>query len=205
MINIEKIISFDMDQNCYLVYGDSKEGFLLDPGYDTMKILKACEKSCVNVTHFLLTHCHYDHIYSVNELRGHKKLICGEECSKNMGKASYNLSAGVGMPFTVEPADLTVSDGSDFVIGGMKIKAISTPGHTSCCFCYLVEDCLFSGDTLFRQNVGRWDLPTGDENTLKRSIKEKLFLLPDDTKVYCGHGADTTIGYEKKYNFYVSE
>ena len=71
MINIEKIVSFDMDQNCYLVYDDNKNGFLIDPGFDTLKILKAIEQIGVNVSHILLTHCHYDHIYSVNELRGH--------------------------------------------------------------------------------------------------------------------------------------
>lgn len=204
MINIEKIVSYDFDQNCYLVYEDKNNAVLIDPGFDTFKILKACEENGVNVTHIFITHCHYDHIYSVNELRGHKKVVCSKRCSENMGKASYNLSAGMGIPFIVEPADITVSDGEKIVIGNMEIKAIETKGHTDCGFCYLIEDSLFTGDTLFKQNVGRWDFPTGDEQTLYKSIREKLYVLDENVKVYPGHGADTSIGYEKKFNFFVN-
>lgn len=203
MIHVEKIISFNFDQNCYLVYDENKNGFLVDPGFDTLKILKKIEELNVNAGYILLTHCHYDHIFSVSELRGHKKLVCGEKCSENIGSLGMNLSAGIGSPFTVAPADIIVSDESEFIIGDMKIRCIASPGHTDCGFCYMVEDMLFSGDTLFLRNVGRWDLPSGDENTLKKSIREKLFSLPDNTRVLCGHGGDTTIGYEKKYNFYV--
>lgn len=193
-----------MDQNCYLVYDDNKNGFLIDPGFDTLKILKAIEQIGVNVSHILLTHCHYDHIYSVNELRGHKKLVCGEKCSENIGRTSRNLSASFGAPFTVEPADIIVSDNEEITIGDIKIKCIASPGHSECSFCYLVDNMLFAGDTLFCRNVGRWDLPSGDEQSLRDSIKQKLYTLPDNTKVFSGHGADTEIGYEKKYNFYVT-
>lgn len=203
MITVEKIISFDMDQNCFLVYDENKTGVLIDPGFDTFKILKACEG--IKITHILLTHCHYDHIFSVNELRGHKKVVCSRKCSENMGRASMNLSAGLGKAFTVEPAEIILDDADTVTIGTMTFKAIATPGHTNCCMCYLVEDCLFAGDTLFRQNVGRWDLPSGNEKELQSSIRNKLYTLPDETKVFCGHGADTNIGYEKKFNFYVSE
>ena len=78
-----------------------------------------------------------------------------------------------------------------------------TPGHTNCGVCYLMGNHIFVGDTLFLRNCGRWDLPTGDEMTLRKSIKEKLYTLPDDITVHCGHGSDTAIGYEKKFNFYV--
>lgn len=203
MIYIEKIISYDFDQNCYLVYDENKNGFLVDPGFDTLKILKKIEDLKVNAEYIFLTHCHYDHIFGVNELRGHKKLVCGEKCSENIGNIKMNVSAGIGSPFTVAPADITVSDGTDIQIGDMKIHCIATPGHTNCGFCYLVEDALFSGDTLFLRNVGRWDLPGGNEAELKDSIRNRLFSLPEDTRVFCGHGGDTSIGYEKKYNFYV--
>ena len=202
-MNIEKIISYDMDQNCYLVYDDNKKGFLIDPGFDTFKILKRIEELGVSADYILLTHCHYDHIYSVNELRGHRKVVCGAKCSENLKNTAVNLTKSIGEPFIVETPEVIVSDGEVIQIGDIKIKCIATPGHTDGGFCYLADGCLFAGDTLFKRNVGRWDLPGGDENALKDSIKNKLFTLADDTKVFCGHGADTEIGYEKKFNFYV--
>ena len=93
-----------------------------------------------------------------------------------------------------------VFDGDEFVFGNVKIKDISTHGHTQCGMCYLIDGKLFSGDTLFRECVGRCDLPGGNWKELLSSVRDKLFKLPDETIVYTGHGPSTTIGYEKKYN-----
>ena len=187
-MNIEKITSYEMDQNCYLVYDENGTGFLIDPGADTMKILQAMEKSGANITHILLTHCHYDHIYSVNELRRGRILVASAECSKHIGERSMNLSASC----------------EEMKIGTMCVKMIKTPGHTSCSVCYLTDGALFSGDTLFKRNVGRWDLPTGNNTALVKSIRERIFTLPLKTKVYPGHGFATDIEYEKKFNLYLS-
>ena len=205
MVKIKKIISFEMDQNCFLVYNDENmEGFLIDPGLDTFKILKEAEDAGVSVTHILLTHCHYDHVFSVNELRSTRKLVTGKKCGENIKNSNISLSFYTGDGFLIDTPDIIVSDNEEFILSGIKIKAIETPGHTNCSVCYLIGNTLFSGDTLFKRNVGRWDLPTGDEETLKNSIKEKLYTLPDDTIVMCGHGSDTTIGYEKSYNFFIN-
>ncbi len=193
-----------MDQNCYLVYRDIKSAVLIDPGLDTEKILKSIRENNVNVTDILLTHEHYDHVHSVNALRDGKKLICSKECSKNIGSSSYNLSLMSGKGFEIEPADRIVSDGEVFVAGGIEFTAIETPGHTSGSMCFLAEDNLFSGDTLFLRSVGRWDLPTGNESTLRDSIKNKLYTLPDDTKIFAGHGNDSIIRYEKSFNMFVT-
>ena len=203
-MNIEKIISFSMDQNCYLVYRDIKSAVLIDPGIDTEKILKVIKEKGVNVTDILLTHEHYDHVHSVNALRGGKKLITSKECSKNIGSSSYNLSLVAGKGFEIAPADKIVSDGEVFIAGGIEFTAIETPGHTNGSMCFLAEDNLFSGDTLFLRSVGRWDLPTGNEQTLRESIKNKLYTLPDDTKIFAGHGNDSIIGYEKSFNMFVT-
>lgn len=203
-MNIEKIISFSMDQNCYLVYRDIKSAVLIDPGIDTEKILKVIKEKGVNVTDILLTHEHYDHVHSVNALRDGKKLITSKECSKNIGSSSYNLSLVAGKGFEIAPADKIVSDGEVFIAGGIEFTAIETPGHTNGSMCFLAENNLFSGDTLFLRSVGRWDLPTGNEQTLRESIKNKLYTLPDDTKIFAGHGNDSIIGYEKSFNMFVT-
>ena len=107
---------------------------------------------------------------------------------------------GSMQPSVVTSVNNFVSDGDEFFIGDTKIKAISTPGHTQGGMSYLIGDKLFSGDTLFQASVGRCDLPGGDLKQIANSIKNKLFTLPDETEVYPGHGAKTTIGFEKKYN-----
>ncbi len=202
-MNIEKIVSIDMDQNCYLVYDDNKIGAIIDPGFDAFKILKTIEEKKVDCKYILLTHCHYDHTHSVNELRGHKTVIGTSECDKNIRKSSYNLSDFTGNPFIIDGLDKIVEDGEEFSVGDIKFTAIKTPGHTDGSVCFLAEDNLFSGDTLFLRSVGRWDFPTGSGKTLVRSIRQKLYTLPDNINVFPGHGEKTTIGYEKKFNMYV--
>ena len=204
MITIDKIISFDMDQNCYLVYGDDKKGILIDPGLDTLKILKTIEEKNVDVSYILLTHSHFDHSYSVKELRGHKKLACSKNCNFNITKESRNLSLMTGEPYTLDEADVILSDGDILEVGELKIKTIETPGHTDGGMCFLIDGKLFSGDTLFKRTVGRCDFPTGDGEVLINTIKTKLYTLPDETEVFAGHGENTTIGYEKKFNMYVN-
>ncbi|MBQ7794196.1 MAG: MBL fold metallo-hydrolase, partial [Clostridia bacterium] len=123
----------------------------------------------------------------------------------NMQKASRNLSAYMGEGFEIAEANIILKDGDKLTIDGIELTAIATPGHTDGGMCYLAEGNLFSGDTLFKRSVGRWDFPTGDGQALIKSIKEKLYTLPDNTVVYSGHGEKTEIGYEKKFNMYVNE
>jgi glyoxylase-like metal-dependent hydrolase (beta-lactamase superfamily II) len=112
-----------------------------------------------------------------------------------------NVSKAMKRPCSLE-ADVYLKDGETMDIAGMHFRVITTPGHTagSCCYYFEEAGFLLCGDTLFLESVGRTDFPTGSMSDLVRSAKEKLFLLPDDTKVYPGHGDATTIGHEKKYN-----
>ena len=197
----------ETNENTYLVYDENtKNGVIIDPGCSMEQIEKMINDNGVTVKYILLTHCHYDHIMSILPLKEKTgaKIVTGDKGSINIGDPNINLTLhGLGYVIEGVNADIVLKDGETFEVDGMKIKCIYTPGHTNCGVCYLCGSDLFCGDTLFLRSCGRWDLPTGDQAALERSIKEKLYMLPDDTAVHCGHGADSSIGYEKKFNFFV--
>ena len=199
-MEIKIIKSEEMDQNCYLL-ANGKDAVLIDPGEDTFKILKEIQD--YNVRYILLTHCHFDHIYSLAEIKGQKTVL-----------GSFNLLKNITNPKITflqnsEKLDGKIDgffkDGEVKKLCGIDIKCIYTPGHTDCSCCFLAEKSLFSGDTLFFESVGRWDFETGNFLDLENSVKNKLYRLPDDTDVYTGHGIKTSIGYEKKNGFFKEE
>lgn len=204
---IKKVIDFDMDQNCYIVSEDGENCIVIDPGCGYEKIVKELKESSFTVLKILLTHCHYDHMAGAERLKKATgaKIVSGKNCRENIKNTIINVSKMFGDELVGADVDEVVSDNEKFEIGGMKIKCIETPGHTDCSVCYLIEDCLFTGDTLFLRTTGRWDLPTGNYEMLENSLKEKLYKLDDDIKVYPGHGNPTSIGYEKKFNMSISE
>ena len=202
MINIKRIVCTSCEENCYLI-DDGKVGILFDPGSDSDKILRVIEK--LEIPYIFLTHCHYDHIESVEAVKKAKnsKVVATAECSKNITDSKKNVSLFFGNAISLEPAEIILDDTDILKTALGKILCIKTPGHTECSACFMIENNLFSGDTLFKLTVGRWDLPTGDERTLKKSIKEKLYTLDDKTRVFPGHGEPTTIEYEKKHNLFL--
>ena len=209
-MKIKKLEEYRTGENTYIVYDENtKTGIVIDPGYKAEGIMKSAADDGIKIEYIFLTHCHYDHIASLPELRRNTgaKLVTGTKGAVNVGNPDINLSFyGLGFKIEESEPEIILNDGETIEIDGMKIKCIATPGHTNCSVCYLFnEDTLFSGDTLFIRNVGRWDLPTGNEDELVSSIKKKLYALPDDTRVFPGHGEDTSIGYEKKFNMYVTE
>lgn len=205
-MNIERIINFETDENCFLLYSAPDEGcIIIDPGSSAALILEKAEKLGTKIRYILLTHCHYDHIEGLLDLvkETGAKVIGSANCSENIQNPITNVSRAFGSEIIANPCDRIVSDGENISLCDLKIQCIATPGHTNCGMCYLCDGHLFAGDTLFLRNVGRSDLPTGDWETLCLSIREKLYTLPEETVVHSGHGADTQIGYEKKFNFYV--
>lgn len=199
-MHIKTIVSEEMQQNCYLVEKDDK-GILIDPGTDTFKILKETEGTKIN--YILLTHCHFDHIYSLKELWGSKKVVGSLKCSGNIMNPEVSLSGSTRL--SDKPCDIVMSDGEEKNFDGIDVKCIYTPGHTDGSVCYLIGNNLFSGDTLFSGSVGRCDLPTGNIKDLENSVRKKLYRLPDSVTVYPGHGGTTSIGFEKKNNGYFTE
>ena len=181
---------------------NGKIGIIIDPGSDKEKILKECEE--IDIKYILLTHCHYDHIESVNEIKKIKnsKVISSENCKNNMNDSVINGSFLFGCSVSFEPSDEIIYDNQILKTEVGEIKCISTPGHTDCSVCFIIENHVFSGDTLFKLSIGRCDLKTGNIIEIEKSIKERLYLLDEDFIVHPGHGSDTTIGYEKKHNLY---
>ncbi len=203
----KSIFHNETNENTYLVYDEeTKNGIIIDPGCKIENIEQLILENGVNLKYILLTHCHYDHIESLIPLKEKTgaKIVTGDKGNKNIGDTKKNLTLyGLGYPISEIEADIILNDGEILTLDSLDIKCIYTPGHTECSVCYLCSNELFSGDTIFLRSVGRWDLPTGDFETIESSIKDKLYTLPDKTAVHPGHGDSTTIGYEKKYNFCV--
>ena len=191
--------------NCYVVWSDTKDAVVVDPGGDTTEVQDFLRSEKLALRWIMLTHGHGDHIMGVGELRGlaSEGVAIHAEDADCLTSASENLSEDMGQPAVFDGADRLLKDGDVIAVGGMKITVIHTPGHTrgGCCF-YAEEGndvLLLSGDTLFARSVGRSDLPGGDERILMESL-EKLENMADNIKVYPGHGPDTTIGEERALN-----
>lgn len=205
-MKIHIIKNRENSENCYIITNGCR-AIAVDPGSDAEQIAKETEDMGVQIEGILLTHCHYDHISGLAELReitGAPVYATGE-CGGNLLDIRVNVSALFGDPIIAENPEYVLDDGEECDIAGMRVKCIKTPGHTSCGACYLIENVLFSGDTLFLRSIGRYDLPTGDFDELAKSIREKLYKLADEVEVYPGHGGKTSIGYEKKFNLEVRQ
>lgn len=193
--------------NCYFVYREgTKDVIFFDPADRGEDLYRMLQEKGFQVKAILLTHGHFDHIWGVDKLRG----LSGAPvyaCEAERGlceDADANVSEQAGRACTIQP-DYYVKDGEEIAAAGMRCRLIATPGHTagSCCYYFEEAGFLIAGDTLFQESVGRTDFPTGSMSDLVRSVKEKLFILPGETKVYPGHGDSTTIGYEKENNPFV--
>lgn len=203
-LKIGRIVLGMCQTNCYFAYEEgSSKVMVFDPADKGDYIYNGLKDKGFFVEAILLTHGHFDHIWGVEQLkeRSGAKVYAYEGERELCEDAVLNVSKGAGRVCIVK-ADEYVKDGEEIVAAGICCKLIATPGHTagSCCYYFENDKILISGDTLFQESVGRTDLPTGSMSMLVRSIKERLLLLPEDVKVYPGHGESTTIGYEKKYN-----
>ncbi len=203
-LKIGRTVLGPVQTNCYFVYDDeTKKTVIFDVPSDGERLYSALTDKGFTISGVLLTHGHYDHIMGCNELRkaASCKIYAYEEEKDVCENTHNNCTEDLGRLYTVR-CNKYLKDGEEIDIDGIKCRLIATPGHTkgSCCYYFEKEGILISGDTLFEGSIGRSDLPTGSEAALIRSIKEKLMCLPDDVKVYPGHGMDTTIGYERNYN-----
>ncbi|MDD4599794.1 hypothetical protein SDC9_30273 [bioreactor metagenome] len=192
--------------NCFLLYCEkSLEAAVIDPGGDPTEVLAVIAREKLTVKYIINTHGHADHIAGNEKLKqatGAAILIHAAD-AEMLTSARHNLSIYIGNSIQFEPADLLLKDGDVIRFGSVELKVIHTPGHTPGGICLLANGVLFSGDTLFHESIGRTDFPGGSYSALIQNIKEKLLSIPDTTKVFPGHGSETSIGWERRMNQFI--
>ena len=204
MYKIDSRILGMVGTNCYLLCNmDIKECVLIDPADSQDEISRMIDESGCSLKGILLTHGHFDHIMAADAVRDKYGVKVYASCDEKntLEQPHINLGEAYGLKLSVK-ADVWHKDGEILKLAGFDIEALHTPGHTEGGSCYYIREIgvLFSGDTLFCGSVGRTDFPGGSMGEIVRSIKEKVMVLPDDTKVYPGHGEGTSVGYERENN-----
>jgi len=208
MIHIKAFTFSPISENTYVLYNDAGKAIIVDPGCyfpAEEETLKNCLiDNGLTPVYLLNTHCHLDHVFGnkwVHETYGLELHMHPNEAS--MLELAPVSGERWGLPFQNYAGPLHyLNDGDTLFLDETEIQVILAPGHSpgSICFYLPSQGDLIGGDVLFRGSIGRTDLPGGDAETLLNSIREKLWVLPDETVVYSGHGIKTTIGYEKRNN-----
>jgi hydroxyacylglutathione hydrolase len=193
--------------NCFIAgCEETKEAMIVDPGDDATEILAVLEGEGLTAKLIVLTHEHIDHIGAVDEVRQATNAPVAMHPSAYEYTAYQSQAAmmwlGRSMPRMSEP-EMWLEEGQEISVGTLKFQVLFCPGHSPGHICLYGEGVLFSGDVLFQLSIGRFDLPGGDGLKLFRSIRDKLFTLPDETLVLPGHGPTTTIGQEKEQNPFI--
>ena len=200
---IKTFVEPPIDNNNYLIVDEeTKNAALIDCSSIDDRIDEEIEKQGANLKYILLTHGHFDHIAGIrpNRFKNNPQIVMHKADLDWLNNANQYLPM-FGMPeITIPKVDIFVEDGDIIQLGSLEIKVLHTPGHTQGGVCYLVDGNLFSGDTIFREAVGRCDLEGGNFNQIVESIENKLFTLPPKTVIYPGHGNITSVEWEKEHN-----
>ena len=189
--------------NCYIVGCEqTKKAAVIDPGDEAEMILDTLKGLDLTAECIINTHGHFDHVganLEMKEATGAPLVIHKDDAPMLDHVKQAAAAFGLAVDNSPEP-DRMVADGDEIEVGNLCFRVIHTPGHSPGGMSLLCEKALFVGDTLFQGSIGRTDFPGGDFDTLISSIQKKLFVLPDDVKVYTGHGPATSIGQEKRTN-----
>jgi hydroxyacylglutathione hydrolase len=211
MANVQSFVNNPYQENTYILYDASSECVIIDPGMYTSTeqntVVRFIKDNGLKPVLLLNTHCHIDHVL------GNKFIFdqYGLKPQFNIGEsdtlaAVIAYAPAMGFRYDASPVPDTFLPEEGFItFGNTELQLIFAPGHSPAHLCFYDKDAniLIGGDVLFRNSIGRTDLPGGNHNLLIKNIKEKLLLLPDDCTVYPGHGPETTIGYEKQHNPYL--
>ena len=206
-MKVEKFVTGIISTNCYIVINeDTKQAVVIDPAACPSYLMSHIKSEGLKIEAILLTHGHFDHIMGIDGFLSEfdVPVYVHEEDADAMEDPVLNQSSTYTSGYTFGKARY-LRDRQTLELAGYTFQVIHTPGHTKggCCYYVASEGVLFSGDTLFQNSVGRTDFVNSSTSDLVHSVREKLFLLPDDTMVYPGHMGETKIGHEKKYNPYV--
>jgi glyoxylase-like metal-dependent hydrolase (beta-lactamase superfamily II) len=191
--------------SCYIVeHVPTRKAVVIDPGDDGETILGEIGRLGLSADKILLTHGHFDHVGAVGLLRGKsgaKVHIHPDDAERMKTARRQGLMFGLWVPDT-PPPDVLVGEGDRVPFADREFRVSHTPGHTPGCVSYIMESekMAFVGDLIFAGSIGRTDLPGGDYDALIRAVREKIFVLPDDTVLFPGHGPATTVGEEKRSN-----
>lgn len=206
MIDIKHTITSIMQTNCYIIT-DIETGFIaiIDAGAYSPELKRIVEENKDNIKYVLLTHGHFDHIeyaYQIKCLTNAEVVISSED-EKLLSNNELNLSIIYPeVEIQKMSADIKLNDNDSIMLGNTKIKFILTPGHTSGSGCYIIDDNIFTGDTLMKLSIGRLDFPTGSKTDMIKSLV-KLSKINGEYKIFPGHGSFTSLDYEKRYNQYI--
>ena len=209
---VEGFVLGPVETNCYIVHaGTARPGapcWIVDAGFDPAELLDRVRSLRLKPEALILTHAHGDHMAGVEEVRAAFPgipVLLHEDERGWLEDPELNLSDGLGMPVSAGPPDRLLRDGDELTLDGVRWRVLHTPGHSPGGITLHQPESAIAivGDALVAGSVGRMDLPGGDEETLVRSIRSRLYMLPDATFVYPGHGPTTTIGRERRTNPFV--
>lgn len=192
-----------MDNNCSLIIDEkTNQSALVDCNEFSQKMIDMIGDT--DLKYILLTHGHFDHIIGVKSVKEKygAQVVISKEDEPMLNSSKLSLAVFCNAPQNNVDADIIVKDGDEITLGEIKIKVMATPGHTSGSVCYIAENCIFSGDTLFYCSCGRTDFPSGSHEQMMSSL-QKLKALDGDYKVYTGHNNLTTLDFERKNNPYM--
>lgn len=202
----ENVIVGPLETNCYLIYcEETLECAVMDPGAEPEKIIRAINELNLKPVVLINTHGHVDHVGANKDIK-EKYDIPLLMHSADVPMLKNILQSGLGLLLGAKSSplpDRLLLEGDEIKIGTSSLQTIYTPGHSPGCLCFLRDDLLFSGDTLFCGGVGRTDLPGGSWEKMMDSIKNKVLILPDKTIVLPGHGPHTTVGQERAMNPFI--
>ena len=195
--------------NCSIL-GDlqSKEAIVVDPGGSPERILEVVHTMKFSVIGIVHTHAHFDHFLASGEIKKETGApLYLHPNDQDLWRILEVQCRMFGVPYVpAPPPDLEIQDGGHIVVGQFSGVVLHTPGHTpgSSCFYFEQQKILLSGDTLFRGGIGRTDLWGGDSRAIERSIREKIYILQENTIVVPGHGPESSVGWEREYNIFVT-